>query len=87
MEMAKKVGKASAFSMVIVSLAFFIFMMFKVPLYGGYKLSAVTFTIFKRAFWILTGTLAFLDFLDFWRKPKVVTVRRRDRLRPRANPA
>jgi hypothetical protein len=80
---AKRLGKSGALAFVIAAVALFIFIMFKVPLYGAYKITSGTFTIFKRIFWVGTAVLGFIDFLDFWRKPSEDKPQRRDRLRPR----
>jgi hypothetical protein len=87
-------GKASelgALSLVIVSVSFFVFMMFKVPLYGAYKLSAATYGVFKLAWWVIFGLLSLFSMIEYGIKEERVvltkTPGRRDRLRAKARSA
>jgi len=78
-----KVAEAGAVAFVLVSVVFFAFMMFKVPLVGAYKLSAATFAVFKTAWWIIFAVLSFFHFVNTKDAvDKMPSFIRRDRLRP-----
>ncbi len=59
-----RLAKAGAAALVVVSMALFIFLMTKVPVYGHYKLAASTFKLFTSAWWIIMAIIAIGLFIN-----------------------
>ena len=57
MTQTKILSRAALVSLILVSVAFFLFTLIKAPLVGVIKISVATFAIFKTAFFVTTAAL------------------------------